>query len=178
MHEAREQLKNTIASVSVDALQQVYRAHRTDYAQPFELTTRAVGARQLCALALQYLCATDEAGATAAICAARDTLLFSFSPRGFPIQVFCECKSIIGSPSQALNSEATQAEVNTTEKLCVSVCLSSAGAEQLSGANNMTDELSRRKRSFPSHFSYRYSNRSFNQDRLGTTYVPVVETHN
>jgi aminopeptidase N len=88
VHEAREQLKNTIASVSVDALQQVYRAHRTDYAQPFELTTRAVGARQLCALALQYLCATDEAGATAAICAARDTLLFSFSPRGFPTSKF------------------------------------------------------------------------------------------
>jgi hypothetical protein len=32
------------------------------------------------------------------------------------------------------------------------VCLFFAGAEQLSGANNMTDELSRRKLSFPSHF--------------------------
>jgi aminopeptidase N len=69
VHEAREQLKNTIASVSVEALQQVYRAHRTDYAQPFELTTRAVGARRLCALVLQYLCATEQAAATAEICA-------------------------------------------------------------------------------------------------------------
>ena len=70
VHAAREQLKNTIASVSVEALQQVYRAHRTDYVIPFELTTRAVGARQLSGLALQYLCAiTDQKATIAEICA-------------------------------------------------------------------------------------------------------------
>ena len=69
VHAAREQLKHAVASASVEALQQAYRAHRTDFARPFELTTEAVGARQLCSLVLQLLCTTDAADATAAICA-------------------------------------------------------------------------------------------------------------
>jgi aminopeptidase N len=71
VHEAREQLRGAIASRSADALQQCYRAHRTDYALPFERSTRAVGARQLCELVLQYLCTStgDRAAATATLCA-------------------------------------------------------------------------------------------------------------
>ena len=41
VHAAREQLKNTLATSNIEAMQQVYRAHRTDYSLPFELTTRA-----------------------------------------------------------------------------------------------------------------------------------------
>eukprot|EP01043_Picozoa_sp_COSAG02_P041091 COSAG02_NODE_3380_length_6838_cov_9.133699_6_plen_278_part_00 len=69
VHAAREQLKNAIATANIDALQQVYRAHRTDYSLPFELSTRAVGARALCGMVLQYLCATSQASATAEVCA-------------------------------------------------------------------------------------------------------------
>ena len=69
VHAARELLKNTIATANIEAMQQVYRAHRTDYSLPFELSTRAVGARKLCGMVLQYLCATSRAAATAEVCA-------------------------------------------------------------------------------------------------------------
>lgn len=69
IHGAREHLRSAIANDNVDLLQQIYRVHRTDYSMPFELTTHAVGARKLSGLALQYLCATDQAQATAEICA-------------------------------------------------------------------------------------------------------------
>ena len=64
-----QELKNAIAAANIDALQHVYRAHRTDYSLPFELSTRAVGARALCGMVLQYLCATSQASVTAEVCA-------------------------------------------------------------------------------------------------------------
>ena len=81
----------------------------------------------------------------------RRETLFSFPfPRGvFPFKFSVNAKR--SSDHQARLSTRKKHRQKWTQ-LENGVCLFFAGAEQLSGANNMTDELSRRKRSFPSHF--------------------------